>query len=155
MSGPVPGTPTPWAWTIEDYSMATLHNAESYLLGHVMSVSPCNACCERAKGEGAEWKWGRCTTPTDQDAAAIVHRVNNWDTLEAERDALKARVEALVEALGGLLGGTCPACKGWGEVSYFGEMVGCACGGKYQHAPTASQVSKALAALSLAKGEQP
>lgn len=31
-----------------------------------------------------------------------------------------------------LRGGKCPECAGWGEVAYFGEMVGCTCLGRYE-----------------------
>ena len=31
-----------------------------------------------------------------------------------------------------LRGGKCPQCQGWGEVAYFGEMVGCTCLGRYE-----------------------
>lgn len=31
-----------------------------------------------------------------------------------------------------LRGGECPQCRGFGEVAYFGELVRCACQGKYE-----------------------
>lgn len=50
MSGPQPGTPTPWSRYYNAFSI-------SGLSGHV------------------------CSTEDEQDTAAIVHRVNNWDAL--------------------------------------------------------------------------
>lgn len=58
-------TPGPWHWVVHDYSMATMQGpAEEW--DHVCSVSPCDACCSRAKD--GEWKWGRCSTPTEPNA---------------------------------------------------------------------------------------
>lgn len=59
-------------------------------------------------------------------------------------------VQAL-EALRGLIGGTCPDCKGWSEVAYFGEMVRCKCGGNYRHQPSDNARAKAAAILAQAK----
>lgn len=58
-------TQGPWHWVEHDYSMATLQGpAEEW--DHVTSVSPCEACMERAKS--AEWQWGRCECPTEANA---------------------------------------------------------------------------------------
>ncbi len=59
-------------------------------------------------------------------------------------------VQAL-EALRGMVGGTCPDCKGWGEVAYFGEMVRCKCNGDYRHQPGAASRATAAAILAQAK----
>jgi hypothetical protein len=63
-------TQGPWQWSIEDYSMATLMGP-GYEWDHVMSVSPCNACMERAKNANENWKWGRCTCPTGPNATLL------------------------------------------------------------------------------------
>ena len=39
--------------------------------------------------------WQAAAPTAFEDAAAICHRVNNWDQLIAERDALAARVKEL------------------------------------------------------------
>lgn len=60
-------TQGPWHWVEHDYSMATLQGpAEEW--DHVTSVSPCKACQERSKNEGPEWKWNRCTCPSEANA---------------------------------------------------------------------------------------
>jgi len=64
-------TPGPWEWQVHDHSMASLGNGDSpgYGTPLVLSISPCQACSDRAvKGE---WKWGRCTTPNEADARLI------------------------------------------------------------------------------------
>lgn len=40
---------------------------------HVLSVSPCDACQEHARAARAEpeWRWGRCTTPTEANANVL------------------------------------------------------------------------------------
>jgi len=64
-------TPGPWHWVVHDYSMATMQGpAEEY--DHVCSVSPCTACQDRAKQNDPEWKWGRCTAPTEANANLMV-----------------------------------------------------------------------------------
>ena len=76
MSAKIKTTPTPWAWEIQDYSHATIQgpNGEYH---HVLSVSPCHSCCERAKKEGdPKWIWGRCTCPSESDAKLIIEAVN-------------------------------------------------------------------------------
>lgn len=61
-------TQGPWHWVGHDYSMATLQGpAEDW--DHVVSVSPCQACMDRARDAGdVDWKWGRCTAPSQDDA---------------------------------------------------------------------------------------
>ena len=62
--------PPPWHWEGHDHSMATLcGGGEDALIGHVLSVSPCSACASRA--DPKEWKWGRCCTPTEENAKLI------------------------------------------------------------------------------------
>ena len=62
-------TQGPWHWVIHDYSMADIQGP-AYEWDHVMSVSPCKACQERAKEktENPEWMWGRCTCPSEANA---------------------------------------------------------------------------------------
>jgi hypothetical protein len=74
-------TPLPWEWQIHDHSMASLGNGHSpgYGTPLVLSVGPCDGCAERA--DPKEWKWGRCCTPSEADAALIVKAVNNHDAL--------------------------------------------------------------------------
>lgn len=63
-------TQGPWHWVCHDYSMASVEGpAEEW--DSVMSVSPCSACREKSKEQGGEWKWGRCTCPTEADAKLI------------------------------------------------------------------------------------
>jgi hypothetical protein len=60
-------TQGPWHWVEHDYSTATLQGpAEEW--DHVTCVSPCRACMERAKETSPDWKWGRCTCPTEPNA---------------------------------------------------------------------------------------
>lgn len=73
---------------------------------------------------------------TDEDRANAAHLALCWNMHPD-----------LVEALEGLLGGKCPECKGWGEIAYFGEMVGCRCNDDYRHVPTEAQISFARALL--------
>ena len=57
----------PWHWEIHDHSMATLcGGGEDAMIGHIMSISPCEACEKRA--ESKEWVWGRCMTPSWPEA---------------------------------------------------------------------------------------
>jgi hypothetical protein len=75
-------TPVPWAWHIEDYSMATLEgppDEEGRIEREVLSVSPCSSCQDSA--EKKDWKWGRCLTPTLDDANFIVRACNCHDKL--------------------------------------------------------------------------
>jgi hypothetical protein len=46
---------------------------------HVMSVSPCEACQGRSKGN---WTWGRCTTPGADDARLIAAAPELADALD-------------------------------------------------------------------------
>jgi len=64
---PMPG---PWHWEIHDHSMATLAGGgEDGMIGHIMSVSPCDACASRA--DPKEWQWDRCMTPSIENARLI------------------------------------------------------------------------------------
>jgi hypothetical protein len=57
------------------------------------------------------------------------------------------REELLAEALQMMLGGKCPHCKGWGEVSYMQEMVSCRCIGNYRHVASDEAIEFARKAL--------
>ena len=89
---PAAPTPGPWEWSIHDHSMATLHGPDM-MRDHVLAVGPCRACIERVKD--GEWKWGRCTTPTETNAKLLAA---SWATA-AERDRLVVVHEGLVKAL--------------------------------------------------------
>ena len=84
-----------------------------------------------------------CDCPCPKAAVSYVRE----DIAKAAEAASKAREAALVEALGWFVGGDCPACKGWGEVAYFGEMVACKCNGQYLPTPSHEQVRRARIAL--------
>jgi len=63
-------TQGPWHWVCHDYSMATIQGpAEEW--DHVMSVSPCTACQERAKAKSDDWQWGVCTCPTEANGKLL------------------------------------------------------------------------------------
>ena len=88
-------TPTPWGWYAEDSSMVILcgHNQSGDLdpmEQHVASITPCQACQDRTKDKNV-WTWGRCTTPTEANAAFIVRAVNAHDELA---EALRGLIEA-------------------------------------------------------------
>ncbi len=60
----------PWHWEIHDHSMATLcGGGEDAMIGHIMSVGPCETCAKQA--EPKEWVWGRCMTPSLPEARLI------------------------------------------------------------------------------------
>ena len=64
---PMPG---PWTWEIHDHSAATLcGGGEDAIIGHILTVNPCEACAKRA--EPKEWQWGRCMTPSIENARLI------------------------------------------------------------------------------------
>ena len=81
-------TPTPWGWVVHDHSCASLGVLPDPGIGDplVLSISPCRSCADKA--EPKEWVWGRCCTPSEDDAHFIVRAVNSYDKL----------VEALKEA---------------------------------------------------------
>ena len=58
----------PWGWSIQDHSMALLSGPD-LLEDHVAAVGPCESCAKRVMD--GEWKWGRCMTPTEANAALI------------------------------------------------------------------------------------
>jgi hypothetical protein len=78
---PSPHTPTPWDWLIHDHTMASLGVMPDPGLGNplVLAIGPCPSCADRAQPR--EWKWGRCHTPSEADAAFIVRAVNSHDAL--------------------------------------------------------------------------
>lgn len=63
-------TEGPWEWQIHDHSMASLGSGDSpgYGTPHVLSVSPYKRCQDRS---GGKWEWGRCLTPSEDDARLI------------------------------------------------------------------------------------
>lgn len=104
-------TKGPWHWEVHDFSMASICGPQGEE-DHVLSVSPCSNCQKGA----AEWKFGRCTTPSEANARRIVACVNACDgidnewleansgmlqghdhALERERDQLRERVAELEE----------------------------------------------------------
>lgn len=85
-------TPGPWHWTAQDHSLAILSGPD-YIMQQVLSISPCPACIGRAKPK--EWKWGRCTTPNEANAALIAFA----PTLLAQRDKLVDGINALLGLL--------------------------------------------------------
>ncbi len=89
-----------------------------------------------------------CRSQGCQIVAAAAGNVQNASPSALTPDPLL--VQAL-EALRGMVGGTCPDCKGWGEVAYFGEMVRCKCNGDYRHQPGAASRATAAAILAQAK----
>jgi len=86
-------TPGEWRWLIHDHSMASLGVGDDPGMGDplVLNVSPCRSCADRAKAKDAEWEWGRCTTPSEEDARYIA--LANPSTILS----LIERVEALEE----------------------------------------------------------
>lgn len=86
-------TPGPWHWLIHDHSCASLGVGDDPGMGTplVMSVSPCRSCADRARD--GEWKWGRCTTPSEADARLIAAAPEMYEALH---DLI-----ALVETLDG------------------------------------------------------
>lgn len=60
---------------------------------------------------------------------------------------------AQAEMVGRLKGGKCPACQGWGEVAYFGEMVGCKCRGQYEAPISMEARREAVAEIERMAGE--
>jgi hypothetical protein len=93
-------TPGPWHWLIHDHSCASLGVGDDPGMGTplVMSVSPCRSCADRARD--GEWKWGRCTTPSEADARLIA----------AAPDLLDALIE-LKEWIENDCGAECPSDK--------------------------------------------
>jgi hypothetical protein len=86
-------TPGPWEWIIHDHSMASLGIPPDPGLGNplVLAVSPCKGCQDRA--ESKEWKWGRCCTPSEADAAFIAFARNHAPALAADWLRLREALE--------------------------------------------------------------
>lgn len=97
MSEQAQPTPGPWAWIVHDHSMASLGPGEFPGLGDplVLAIGPCKACTKRAEEAGEDWKWGRCHTPSVEDAALIA----TAPEIAAERDRLRVVNAELLEAL--------------------------------------------------------
>ena len=58
---------------------------------HVLSVSPCKSCQERA--EPKEWEWNRCATPSEADARLIAAAPDMLDALIQIRAVRAVRSE--------------------------------------------------------------
>ena len=88
-------TETPWAWQVHDKSMASLGVMPDpgYGTPLVLSVSPCPACTDRA----TEFVWGKCGTPTEDDARHIVHCVNTHDALVKALEGLLSSLDSCVD----------------------------------------------------------
>ncbi len=85
-------TPGVWEWMIHDHSMASLGVGEDagYTTPLIMNVGPCEACASRHK----EWEWGRCHTPSKDNAAFIAAAnpakvLSLLDQIAAYREALE------------------------------------------------------------------
>lgn len=78
--------------------MASLMGPEEDMQ-HVLSVSPCKNCQAHAD-EPKDWVWGRCTTPTRDNAVLIAQA----PTMRAALD----RIAAIIEAVDN----RCMACDG-------------------------------------------
>ena len=100
-------TPPPWNWEIHDHSMATLcGGGEDAIIGHIMAISPCGACARSA--DPKQWKWGRCSTPSEADArliaaapdllVAVMALVNQGDSSFAVASARAAIAKATGDA---------------------------------------------------------
>jgi hypothetical protein len=102
---PMPG---PWNWEIHDHSMATLcGGGEDAIIGHIMAVSPCAACAGRA--DPKEWEWGRCMTPSIENARLIAAAPDLLEALASisnyqgtfrnpmEDDGVRAQIRAALE----------------------------------------------------------
>lgn len=98
-------TEGPWEWLVHDHSMASLGVMPDPGLGDpfVMAVSPCKSCQSRVKD--GQWKWGRCHTPSLDDAKFIAHARQDIPALTAalrearrERDEARAEIKAMNES---------------------------------------------------------
>lgn len=76
-------TPGPWEWSIQDVSMAILCQSGDVLSGHVLALTPCESCADRAKAQGKGWAWGRCTTAREANARLIAAAPELLAALEA------------------------------------------------------------------------
>ena len=92
-------TEGPWEWMLHDHSMASLGVLPNPGFGDplVLNVGPCKSRTDRA--EPKEWKWGRCTTPTENDAKFIAAARTALPRLLAEVKANKARCAKLEATL--------------------------------------------------------
>lgn len=91
-------TPGPWNWVIQDHSMACLGVGDamgSETTPHVLRVTPCKACADRA--DPKQWEWGRCLTPSKADADFIASARNALPTLLAAWRELQVCREALAK----------------------------------------------------------
>jgi len=86
-------TKGPWEWTIMDASAVVLQGPEGWMENSVMCVSPCKSC-QQGK---TEWEWGRCTTPSQEDAALIAFMRTN---LPAILSALRTQQEEIARLRG-------------------------------------------------------
>ncbi len=110
MSGPVPGTPTPWEVdtiqsegeygsgpdTIAGFAVSAIYDTQGRALFDALNSDAIEVHEDGPDECGFYSAWDAVSAA---NAATIVHRVNNWDALETELAALKATNAALVEVL--------------------------------------------------------
>lgn len=84
----------PWSWCVHDSSTATLCSKEDSIGGHIMDVSPCQSC----QDSHDEWKFGRCTTPTEAHAELIASAPDLVALCVELHQALKEAEEARTRA---------------------------------------------------------
>lgn len=81
-------TPSPWKWTVMDYSTIVLHGPDDDK-HWVMSVSPCQGCQKTTKrNEDAklDWEWGICTTPNFNNSKLIQAAPEMFEALKKIKD---------------------------------------------------------------------
>lgn len=108
MSGPQPGTPTPWEvdtiqsegeygngpFTHSGFSVSAIYDAQGRVIFDALNSDVIEVHEDYGDEDGFVSAYDATSAA---NAAAIVHRMNNWDALVAERDALQARVDALAD----------------------------------------------------------
>lgn len=96
----------PWDWVIQDHSMASLGVLPNPGSGDplVLDVGPCKSCADRA--DPKVWKWGRCCTPSIEDAnfiaAARTAVPELLDEVAAQAEVIARLTEALEPFMDGI-----------------------------------------------------